>query len=35
MKIPPIMNKIRQESYANVQQHIKGILPTKVQPPEY
>ncbi len=35
MKVHPTMNENLREYYGKVQQHFKGGLPTKVQPPEY
>jgi transitional endoplasmic reticulum ATPase len=35
MKVHPTMNENLRAYYGKVQQHFKGGLPQKVQPPEY
>ena len=35
MKVHPTMNENLREYYGKIQQHFKGGLPEKVQPPEY
>jgi transitional endoplasmic reticulum ATPase len=35
MKVHPTMNENSREYYNKIQQHFKGGLPQKVQPPEY
>jgi transitional endoplasmic reticulum ATPase len=35
MKVHPTMNENLREYYSRIQQHFKGGLPQKVQPPEY
>jgi transitional endoplasmic reticulum ATPase len=35
MKVHPTMNDNLREYYGKIQQHFKGGLPQKVQPPEY
>ena len=34
-KVHPTMNENLREYYGKIQQHFKGGLPQKVQPPEY
>jgi transitional endoplasmic reticulum ATPase len=34
-KVHPTMNERLREYYGKIQQHFKGGLPQKVQPPEY
>ena len=35
MKVHPTMNENLRQYYDKIQQHFKGGLPQKVQPPEY